>query len=33
MPLLSFDHVSMAFGAEKLLENAELKLDPGNGFV
>lgn len=29
MPLLSFDHVSMAFGAEKLLENAELKLDPG----
>ncbi len=29
MPLLSFDHVSIAFGAEKLLENADFQLDPG----
>ncbi len=29
MPLLSFDQVSIAFGVEKLLDNADFQLDPG----
>ena len=29
MPLLSFSQVSMAFGAEKLLDDADCQLDPG----
>jgi len=29
MPLLSFSQVSMAFGAEKLLDNADCQIDPG----
>ncbi|MBS1225339.1 MAG: transporter ATP-binding protein, partial [Proteobacteria bacterium] len=29
MPLLSVDHLSIAFGAEKLLDDASFQLDAG----